>query len=75
MQGTYYRWTRDRDVPSILEADILGSDTQIVANIGDGMIGAVVPSRPLSPDEARMIGVRLIEAAALAGMSSSVREP
>jgi hypothetical protein len=32
-------------------------------------------SRPLDPDEARMIGVRLIEAAALADNDRSVREP
>jgi hypothetical protein len=74
MKGTYYRWTRDTECPALLGADILGADTGITANTADGMVGLVAPMRPLSPDEARMIGVRLIEAAALAGASDSVRE-
>lgn len=62
--GTYSRWTEGE--PGVIEADILGADTSIVADTNEGTISATVPGRPMSPDEARMIGVRLIEAAALA---------
>ncbi|HVL62399.1 MAG TPA: hypothetical protein VM430_13465 [Microbacterium sp.] len=74
MKGTYYRWTRDADAPARLDADILGSDTSITADTLGGVVLVTVPHRALSPDEARMIGVRLVEAAALAGMTDSVRE-
>lgn len=58
-----------------MTADILGSDTDIQAHPMTGHIIAKVPDRPLDADEARMIGVRLIEAAALADNNRSVREP
>jgi hypothetical protein len=70
MNGTYFRWTWDGPT---LNADILGTDTGIRADPATGNVTAVVPTRPLSPDEARMIGVRLIEAAALADNGRSVR--
>ena len=78
MKGTYYRWTRvqaDDTVPEFLQADILGVETNIEAHPAAGSVRALVPRRPLDPDEARMIGVRLIEAAALADANRSVREP
>lgn len=84
MRGTYFRWTRVRAIdgtenlaeqPEFLRADILGTDTSIEAYPADGTVCAEVPGRPLDPDEARMIGVRLIEAAALADNGRSVREP
>lgn len=71
MKGTYYRWTRDGD---LLHADILGDDTNVIADPDSGKIVVTIPNRPLSPDEARMIGVRMIEAAALADAGRSVRE-
>jgi hypothetical protein len=71
MRGTYSRWTRDED--GTLEADILGADTSVVAVPTSGTVSVTVPKRPLSPDEARMIGVRMIEAAALADGDRAVR--
>lgn len=78
MRGTYYRWTRQHN-PSgnqdSLRADILGAETDIVAYPERGMVQARIPSGDLDADTARMIGVRLIEAAALADAGRSVREP
>lgn len=75
MKGTYYRWTRDAHVPVELHADILGADTNITVNTSSGgLISASLPERGMSPDEARMVGVRLIEAATLAGSSDAIRE-
>lgn len=71
MRGTYSRWTRRET--GTLAADILGSDTAIAARPVDGDVLLEVPDRPLSPDEARMIGVRLIEAAALADGERAIR--
>jgi len=78
MRGTYFRWTRIRateDTPEHLRADILGSDITIEAHPDAGTVRAMIPRRPMDADEARMIGVRLIEAAALADNGRSVREP
>lgn len=78
MRGTYFRWTRVRakaPATEYLKADILGSDINVVAMPESGEVHAVIPDRPLDADEARMIGVRLIEAAALADNGRSVREP
>lgn len=70
LKGTYTRWTQ---ADGALIADILGADTVVQANPGTGTILACVPDRPMSPDEARMIGVRLIEAAALADGDRCIR--
>jgi hypothetical protein len=78
MRGTYFRWTRIRatsDQPEHLRADILGSKINIEAHQAAGTVRASIPRKHLEPDEARMIGVRLIEAAALADNGRSVREP
>lgn len=83
MRGTYFRWTRVRATaddgfnpqPEHLHADILGSEINIEAHQDTGTVRASIPRRPLDADEARMIGVRLIEAAALADNGRSVREP
>jgi hypothetical protein len=72
MQGTYWRWTRS-EVSPVYQADILGSDTLIGADAERHEVNAVIPARPLSPDEARMIGVRLIEAAALCSADQVTR--
>ncbi len=72
MRGTYYRWSEDRQ--GNLYADILGTEMTLSAVPGIGEIWATVPNRALSPDEARMLGVRLIEAAALSD-TGAVRRP
>ncbi len=72
MRGTYFRWTKTSETR--LVADILGADTGVEADVETGMVTATVPDRPMSPDEARMIGVRLIEAAALADGFRAIRE-
>lgn len=79
MKGTYFRWTRDRrtegrEADTILRADILGADVDIIADPVTGLVQAKIPDRPMDVDTARMIGVRLIEAAALADNGRSVRE-
>lgn len=74
MRGTYFRWTRLRS-DKTLKADILGTETEIIANPMTGKVHAVAPTEGMDPDTARMIGVRLIEAAALADNGRSVREP
>ena len=71
MRGTYSRWTRGGD--GNLDADILGSDTMVTVFPSTGKVAVTVPDRPLDPDEARMIGVRLIEAAALADGERAIR--
>ena len=70
MRGTYTRWTL---IGRKLVADILGTDTNIEADPETGTVSATVPERPMSPDEARMIGVRFIEAAALADADRAIR--
>lgn len=75
MRGTYYRWTGSRDPEDgILHADILGVETIISADPENGRVYASVPAGPMDPDTARMIGVRLIEAAVLADNGRSIRE-
>lgn len=77
LKGTYYRWTKQAgqraDETVSYAADILGTDTNVVAVPEEGLVYASIPSRGLSPDEARMIGVRLIEGATLADNGRSVR--
>lgn len=71
MRGTYTRWT---EIPGgAFQADILGGDTDVIANPTTGKVSATVPGRPMSPDEARMIGVRLIEGAVLADAERAIR--
>lgn len=75
MKGTYFRWTREKRDGDALHADILGADVEITASPTVGRVTASIPDRPMDPDTCRMIGVRLIEAAALADNGRSVREP
>lgn len=78
MKGTCYRWTRECNPTGnedLLRADILGNETDIVAYPETGMVRAKIPAGDLDADTARMIGVRLIEAAALADAGRSVRQP
>ncbi len=78
LKGTYYRWAKTQAIQAegggtVLVADILGAETNVVADPPTGMVHVSVPDRPINADEARMIGVRLIEAAALADNGRSVR--
>lgn len=72
LRGTCTRWTRERNQRA-LSADILG-DVEIIVDLPNGRVITDIPCRPLSPDEARMIGVRLIEAACLADGERAVRD-
>lgn len=65
----YTRWTRHEGV---LIADLLGVADQIGAHPETGTVSH--GDRRYSPDEARMIGVRLIEGAALADGDRAVRQ-
>ncbi len=71
MRGTYTRWTRESDGKS-LSADILG-EVEIIADPASGRVAVIIPDRPMTPDESRMIGVRMIEAAALADGERAIR--
>lgn len=75
MKGTYFRWTRPRGGSDLIRADIVGADIDILADPATGLVTAEVPTRPMDADTCRMVGVRLIEAAALADAGRSVREP
>lgn len=72
VERRYTRWTRS-DVG--LAADILGARILIVADPGAGMVHVDLPDPAgrLSPDEARLYGVRLIEAAGLADGERAIR--
>lgn len=72
MKGTYYRWTRTEQ--GTLRADILGPEIDVTANPASGTVFLIAPARSMSPDEARMVGVRLIEAANIADADRSIRE-
>lgn len=72
MKGTYYRWSRTEQ--GTLTADILGPEIDVTANPVAGTVFLIAPTRSLSPDEARMIGVRLIEAANIADADRAIRE-
>lgn len=66
----YTRWTA---IPGgLLTADILGARFSIIANQASGMVTA--GGVDLTPDEARLYGVRLIEAAALADGTRAIRQ-
>jgi len=75
-RGTYTRWTSDPD--GHLHADLLGTPIQITAHPDTGHVAITTYGNTLTglvttPDEARLYGVRLIEAAALADGDRSVR--
>lgn len=64
-------YTRWRDNNGVLHADILGSRLPITANPTHGTVS--IAGQQLTPDEARMHGVRLTEAAALADGERAIR--
>ena len=72
LRGTYTRWTRERNQRA-LSADIL-SDVEIIVDLPNGRVITQIPDRPMRPDEARMIGVRLVEAAVLADGERTIRD-
>jgi hypothetical protein len=65
----YTRWTR---AGSALVADILGGRFQVGADEAAGVVSFA--GADLTPDEARLYGVRLVEAAALADGGRAVRD-
>lgn len=71
----YTRWRTDqRDPDGLLVADLLGINGGIVADPTAGRVGVNIAHGGLTPDEARLIGVRLIEAAALADGDRAIRQ-
>lgn len=65
----YTRWTR-RD-SGLLCADLLGMRHDVVVHHDERLVE--LAGTPYTPDEARLLGVRLIEAAALADGDRAVR--
>lgn len=78
MRGTYSRWTKKRG-SSVITADILSSNVHIESDPATTTTTLVVVEGDVrlalrfNPDEARMIGVRLVEGAALSD-PAAVRE-
>lgn len=72
LRGTYTRWTRERNGRA-LSAGIL-SDVEIIVDLPNGRVITDIPGRPMRPDEVRMVGVRLIEAASLADGERTIRD-
>lgn len=67
----YTRW-RQAD-SGLLHADILGA--RLTIEVDPEQVTVTVGDAVLSPDEARMIGVRLIDAAVLADGDRAIRRP
>jgi len=65
----YTRWRQTR--PGLLHADILGAKINIAVDTTTGTV--LLNEQTLSPDEARMIGVRLIDGAVLADADRAIR--
>ncbi|AYF30080.1 hypothetical protein CSH63_22045 [Micromonospora tulbaghiae] len=72
MLRNYTRW-RQGATPTRLHADILGSPVPIEVDTASAQV--ILAGRELTPDEARMIGVRLIDAAVLADGDRAIRRP
>jgi len=66
----YTRWTRTAG--EALRADILASKFEVFANPHTGLVQ--LNGQSMTPDEARLIGVRLIDAAVLADGPRAIRE-
>ncbi len=64
----YTRWVERGE---LLVADILGTGVEIAADPAAGKV--LVDGRAISPDEARLIGVRLIDGAVLADGARTIR--
>lgn len=75
MRRNYTRWT-ERDDRGGLTADILGAPYQLEIDPRIAIVHLVIPDEDgvrLDPDEARLLGVRLIEGAALADDERAIR--
>lgn len=74
MQGTYTRWTRTEGKAE-RHADLLGLGVEIVADGRNAKVGVFLDAviQEWDADTARMIGVRLIEAAALCSADKVTR--
>jgi hypothetical protein len=70
MLRNYTRWRQG--ATGRLHADILGAPVDITADPAAGTV--LLGDTPLNPDEARLIGVRLIDAAVLADADRAVRK-
>lgn len=66
------RWREDAVIPGRLHSLVLPCDTAVAACADDGRVLARVPVRALAPNEARLIGMTLIEAATRAEELRSV---
>ncbi|MDG4768516.1 hypothetical protein O7632_31140 [Solwaraspora sp. WMMD406] len=71
MLRNYTRWRQG--APGQLHADILGSRVRIEVDTDNGRV--LLDGVALSPDEARLIGVRLIDGAVLADGDRAIRKP
>lgn len=69
MLRNYTRWRQA--APGRQHADILGAKVQIEVDTTAGKV--LLAGTPLSPDEARMLGVRLIDGAVLADGDRAIR--
>jgi hypothetical protein len=67
----YTRWRQE--APGHLHADILGAPIAIEVDTGAAKV--LLDGAALNPDEARLIGVRLIDAAVLADGDRAIRRP
>jgi hypothetical protein len=65
----YTRWVQDD--AGLLLADILGAGVDIAADPAAGKV--LLNGQAVTPDEARLIGVRLIDAAVLADGPRAIR--
>lgn len=68
----YTRWRQDGNAPGRLHADILGARVAIAVDTDSGKV--LLADNELTPDEARMLGVRLIDGAVLADGSRAIRQ-
>lgn len=74
--GQPREYTRWRQVADSLDADILGAKIGIRVVPSAGVVHVIHSGvSELTPDEARLYGVRLIEAAALADGERAIRRP
>jgi len=67
----YTRWVQVDHDTGILRADILGGAADISVDPAGGKV--IIDGRVVTPDEARLIGVRLIDAAVLADGPRAIR--
>jgi hypothetical protein len=68
----YTRWRRGPH--GVLTADMLGFPAELVLRVNPNTQQVDLGGRYLTPDEARMLGVRLVDAAVLADGDAAVRE-